>query len=77
MPGLWCITRQSSAFAGRIKALALRSFRPRPIWPFSCIIHTTVLPDRTRYPLHTSQFRIAYEKLPLDRPGAISDTVGA
>jgi hypothetical protein len=37
---------------------------------------THVVPDRTSYPLHVSQFRLAYDKMPLSGPGEINRLVG-
>jgi hypothetical protein len=36
---------------------------------------SSVVPDRTDYPLHVSQFRIAFEQLPLNGPGDINHMV--
>ena len=33
------------------------------------------VPDRTSYPLHVSQFRLAYDKMPLRGPGEINRLV--
>lgn len=36
---------------------------------------TIVIPDRTGYPLHVSNFRTAFAQLPLSGPGEINGTV--
>jgi hypothetical protein len=36
---------------------------------------SSVTPDRTRYPLHISQFRKAFELMPLSGPGEINHLV--
>jgi hypothetical protein len=60
----------------RIVAAAGKQFRTKRGLPFThSISGTTVVPDRTGYPLHVSQFRIAFERMPVDGPGEINALV--
>jgi hypothetical protein len=44
--------------------------------PFTYTIEgTSVVPDRTRYPLHVSQFQLAFDRMPLRGPGEINRLV--
>jgi hypothetical protein len=36
---------------------------------------SAVVPDRTGYPLHINQFRLAYDRMPLSGPGEINRLV--
>jgi TIR domain len=60
----------------RIVSLAGETFHTKTGLAFTYSIHgTSLLPDRTDYPLHVSQFRLAFERLPLAGPGDISNVV--
>lgn len=57
----------------RIVAAAGTQFRTKQGLLFTYAISgTTVIPDRTGYPLHLSHFRIAFERMPLNGPGEIN-----
>jgi hypothetical protein len=61
---------------GRVSAFAGEEFHTATGLPFTYSVDgTSVLPDRTNYPLHVSQFRKAFEQLPLPGPGSISKVV--
>jgi hypothetical protein len=60
----------------RIVAHAGTQFFTKTGLPFTySITGTNVVPDRTGYPLHVSQFRVAYDQLPLRGPGDINTLV--
>jgi hypothetical protein len=60
----------------RIKALAGEQFRTKTGLPFTYSIDgTRVIPDSTGYPLHVSQFRLAFDRQPLRGPGDINSLV--
>lgn len=60
----------------RIVAHAGSEFRTKTGLPFTyAVIGTNVVPDRTGYPLHVSNFRTAFGLLPLKGPGQINNLV--
>jgi hypothetical protein len=60
----------------RIEAFAGQRFHTKTGLPFTySVAGSSVVPDRTDYPLHVSQFRIAFEQLPLNGPGDINHMV--
>jgi hypothetical protein len=60
----------------RIVAHAGAEFHTKTGLPFSySIAGTSVVPDRTGYPLHVSQFRVAWQRKPLRGPGDINALV--
>ncbi len=60
----------------RIQQSAGQVFRTKTGLPFTYTADaTTVVPDRTGYPLHVSQFRLAYDRMPLSGPGEINRLV--
>jgi hypothetical protein len=60
----------------RIEAHADREFRTKTGLPFTYkVVGTSVVPDRTGYPLHVSNFRAAFGLLPLKGPGEINAIV--
>jgi hypothetical protein len=60
----------------RIEAHAGKEFRTKTGLPFSYkVIGANVIPDRTGYPLHVSNFRTAFDLLPLSGPGQINAIV--
>ncbi|HEY3261233.1 MAG TPA: hypothetical protein VGJ95_13350 [Pseudonocardiaceae bacterium] len=60
----------------RINAFAGQQFRTKTGIVFTYTIEgTNVVPDRTRYPLHKSQFRLAFDRMPLSGPGEINRLV--
>ena len=61
---------------GRIQQSAGQAFRTKTGLPFTYTADATnVVPDRTGYPLHVSQFRLAYDEMPLTGPGQINRLV--
>jgi hypothetical protein len=60
----------------RIGAHAGQEFHTKTGLPFIYQVSgTSVVPDRTGYPLHVSNFRIAFDLLPLSGPGQINTLV--
>jgi hypothetical protein len=60
----------------RIEAHVGQEFRTKTGLPFTYkVIGASVVPDRTHYPLHVSNFRIAFGLLPLSGPGEINTVV--
>ena len=60
----------------RIEAYAGKEFRTKTGLPFTYeVVGTSVVPDRTGYPLHVSNFRTAFNLLPLSGPGQINTLV--
>jgi hypothetical protein len=60
----------------RITERAGEPFRTKTGLPFTYIIEgTNVVPHRTGYPLHVSQFRLAFGRMPLRGPGDINNLV--
>jgi len=60
----------------RIEAHAGKEFRTKTGLPFTYeVVGTSVVPDRTGYPLHVSNFRAAFDLLPLSGPGQINTLV--
>jgi hypothetical protein len=60
----------------RIEACAGVEFRTKTGLPFTYeVIGTSVVPDRTRYPVHVSNFRAAFNLLPLSGPGQTNTLV--
>jgi hypothetical protein len=60
----------------RIQRAAGQVFHTKTGLPFTYTADDThVVPDRTGYPLHVSQFRQAYDKMPLRGPGEINRLV--
>jgi hypothetical protein len=60
----------------RIEAHAGKEFRTKTGLPFRyTVVGTNVVPDRTGYPLHVSNFRTAFGLLPLRGPGEINAIV--
>src|SRR5438105_3890062 len=60
----------------RIEAHAGEEFQTKTGLPFTYqVTGTSVVPDRTGYPLHASNFRAAFELLPLKGPGEINTLV--
>ena len=60
----------------RIEAHAGEEFRTKTGLPFTYeVVGTSVVPDRTGYPLHVSNFRAAFHLLPLSGPGQINTLV--
>jgi len=60
----------------RIEAHSGEEFRTKTGLPFTYkITGTSVVPDRTRYPLNIGNFRTAFGLLPLDGPGEINAIV--
>jgi hypothetical protein len=61
---------------GRITVHAGERFATKTGLPFVYKVRgDVVIPDRTDYPLHVSNFRSAFALLPLSGPGAISALV--
>jgi hypothetical protein len=53
-----------------------KEFRTKTGLPFTYqVAGTSVVPDRTGYPLHVSNFRTAFGLLPLSGPGQINTLV--
>jgi hypothetical protein len=60
----------------RIEAHADGEFHTKTGLPFTYkVVGTSVVPDRTGYPLHISNFRTAFGLLPLRGPGEINAIV--
>jgi hypothetical protein len=60
----------------RVKACEGQEFRTKRDIPFTYRVDgTTVTPDRTGYPIHISQFRKAFDLMPLQGPGEINRLV--
>jgi hypothetical protein len=60
----------------RVKACEGQEFHTKTDLPFAYRVDgTTVIPDRTGYPIHISQFRKALELMPLQGPGEINRLV--
>jgi hypothetical protein len=60
----------------RIEAHAGTQFQTKTGLPFRYQISgSNLIPDRTKYPLHISQFRLAFERMPLTGPGQINTLV--
>jgi hypothetical protein len=60
----------------RIEAHAGKEFLTKTGLPFTYeVVGTSVVPDRTGYPLHVSNFRAAFDLLPLSGPGQINTLV--
>ena len=60
----------------RIKTHAGQQFRTKTGLPFTYkVVGGSVVPDRTGYPLHASNFRAAFDLLPLSGPGQINTLV--
>ena len=60
----------------QINAFAGQQFRTKTGIAFTYTIDgTSLVPDRTQYPLHVSQFRRAFERLPLSGPSEINTLV--
>jgi hypothetical protein len=60
----------------RIEAHAGQQFRTKTGLPFTYkFVESSVVPDRTGYPLHVSNFRAAFDLLPLRGPGQINSLV--
>jgi hypothetical protein len=60
----------------RIEAYAGQQFRTKTGLPFTYkVVGSSVVPDRTGYPLHVSNFRAAFDLLPLSGPGQIKTLV--
>ena len=60
----------------RIEAHAGKEFRTKTGLPFTYeVVGTSVVPDRTGYPLHANNFRAAFDLLPLSGPGQINTLV--
>ena len=60
----------------RIEEHAGKEFRTKTELPFTYeVAGTSVVPDRTGYPLHMSNFRTAFNLLPLSGPGEINTHV--
>ena len=60
----------------RIEAHAGEEFRTKTGLLFCYkVVSANVIPDRTGYPLHASNFRTAFDLLPLSGPGQINAIV--
>jgi hypothetical protein len=60
----------------RIQACAGQEFRTKRGLPFVYrVVGSSVIPDRTDYPIHVSQFQKAYDLMPLSGPGEINSLV--
>lgn len=60
----------------RIEEHEGKQFKTKTGLPFIYeIVGTSVVPDRTGYPLHISNFRTAFDLLPLSGPGQINTLV--
>lgn len=60
----------------RIKEHAGKEFRTKTGLAFTYeVVGMSVVPDRTGYPLHVSNFRAAFDLLPLSGPGQINTLV--
>jgi hypothetical protein len=60
----------------RIEEHAGEEFRTKTGLPIIYeLVGTSVVPDRTDYPLHVSNFRAAFDLLPLGGPGQINTLV--
>jgi len=60
----------------RIEANAGKEFRTKTGLPFTYeVVGTSVVPDRTGYPLHVSNFLTAFDLLPPSGPGQINTLV--
>jgi len=60
----------------RIEAHAGKEFRTKTGLPFTYeVVGTSVVPDRTGYTLHMSNFRAAFDLLPLIGPSEINTLV--
>ena len=60
----------------RIEAHTDREFRTKTGLPFTYkVVGTSVVPDRTGYLLHVSNFRTAFGLLPLKGPGELNAIV--
>jgi hypothetical protein len=61
---------------GRIAVHEGEVFHTKTNLPFTYRIDgSNVIPDRTGYPLHMTNFEKAYELVPIDGPGRINDLV--
>jgi hypothetical protein len=60
----------------RIESNAGQQFQTKTGVVFSYHVEgSTVIPDHTGYPLHASQFRLAFDRMPLSGPGEINRLV--
>jgi len=60
----------------RIRQYAGAQFKTKTGLPFTYRIDgSNLIPDRTGYPLHINQFRLAYQQLPLRGPSEINNLV--
>ncbi|SDS27567.1 hypothetical protein SAMN04489717_2170 [Actinopolymorpha singaporensis] len=65
-----------TAVWARIEASAGQEFHTKTGLPFIYRVEgTSVIPNRTEYPIHKSQFRKAYELMPLAGPSEINSIV--
>ncbi|MFD0583118.1 hypothetical protein [Dactylosporangium darangshiense] len=59
-----------------IQAHAGEEFRTKTGLPFRyTVVGTSIVPDRTGYPLHVSQVRRAVDRWPVSGPGKLNDIV--
>jgi len=77
--GCWLIVDTVANFATvwrRIESNAGQQFRTKTGVEFRYQVEgSTVIPDHTGYPLHVSQFRHAFDRMPLSGPGEINSLV--